>query len=111
MWPTNDTYWYLLFGLLPFLFLGYTFFRYGLAELLSLRVIVIVLIWVGYHLSPWIAYVQGTGWDNFLLVPGHIDVALLFSSLVMLAILFGYSLVFRNKDAVSAVVLLVVSVG
>lgn len=101
MWPTSYTIWYLLLGLLPFFFLTYTFLRYGHQDLLSLRTIVIFLIWIGYHLSPWIAYLQNGDWhNNRLLVPQYIDTALLFSDLSIFAILSGYSLAFRKKDAV-----------
>lgn len=97
IWPTPYTFWYLLIGLLPFAYLIRLTLRNGRNELFSLRVMVIVIIWVGYQLSPWIAFFQGDYWDSFLLAPAYLDTAIFFSALCMLAILIGYGLVFQKR--------------
>lgn len=97
IWPTQHTFWYLLLGLLPLVYLIRITLRYGKGELFSLRVMVIVIIWVGYQLSPWIAFYQGDYWNSFLLAPAYLDTAIFFSALSMLAILVGYGLIFQKR--------------
>lgn len=96
IWPTSNTLWYLLAGLLPFAYLGWQILQNGRSELFSLRVLVVFILWVGYQLSPWIAFIQGDYWDSSLLSPAYLDTAILFSALSMSAILIGYQLVFRK---------------
>ena len=98
MWPTAQTPWLLFLGLIPLAYLGWFVVRYGKSEITSLQFIVVTLIWIGYHLSPTLAYFEGRPWDSFLLSSAYIDQALLFSVLNMFAILIGYRLVMRKTD-------------
>jgi len=99
VWPTESTHWYLFLGMLPLIYLAVMAFRNGLSEFFSLRVITVLILWVGYQLSPWIGFVQGDYWDSFLLSPGYLDTAILFSAVSMFAILIGYGFVFKRKHA------------
>jgi len=100
MWPTENTFDLLLFGLLPLIYVVHRIIRYGVTELVSMRTIGIVFVWMGYHLSAWIVYITDERWRNFLLVPSLIDEALLFSSLCMIAFLFGFN-VLSEKNTYS----------
>jgi len=96
MWPSPQTLPLLLLGLVPLLYVVVLATHDGLRELTSLRFVGITFLWVGYQLSPWLAYFSGGPWQAFLLVPAYIDTGLLFSTLCMIAFLFGYEWVMRN---------------
>ncbi len=96
MWPTENTIDLLFLGLLPLAYIAYRIVRYGVAEIVSMRAIGILFVWMGYHLSAWIVYVTDERWMNFLLVPSLIDEVLLFSSLCMVAFLLGFHAVSKN---------------
>jgi hypothetical protein len=49
-------------------------------------------MWIGYHLTPWIAYLSDRPYRNFLLVPGYVDKGLVFSALSMIGFMVGGSL-------------------
>lgn len=93
MWPTPDTPLYLGLGLIPVLYVLMLIARLGLKEALSLRTAGVAFIWVGYHLSPWLAYISNEPWISFLLVSGHVNDGLLFSSLCMFGFIIGYGFI------------------
>ena len=97
MWPSDNTVYLLIFGLIPLAYVILLVKKNGYQELSSLRFSGILLIWVGYQLSPWISYFTNEAWDNYLLVLDYVDVAILFSSIAMIAFLWGYSLFFTKK--------------
>ncbi len=95
-WPTEDTFILLLIGVIPIAFLIGVAIIKGLNELLSLRFVGVLFIWIGYHLSPWASYFTGLIWDSYLLVPQFIDDGLLFSTLCMAALLVGYQFTYKR---------------
>ncbi len=96
-WMTDGTMLYMIGGLLPLLYVALLALRNGLPELASLRFCGVLIMWIGYHLTPWIAYLTQEPWESFLLVDKYVDAALLFSSLCMAAYLAGYELVFSGR--------------
>jgi hypothetical protein len=99
VWPNESTLWLLLAGLLPLAYAARLAVKYGVKELSSLRFLGVLFIWVGYQFSPWQSYLTGEMWDHYLLVPGQINNALLFTTLAMFALLIGYASVFSGKFA------------
>jgi hypothetical protein len=97
MWPSNDTIYILILGLLPLAYILKLVIKNGYSELSSLRFSAVLFIWIGYHLSPWVSYFTEEIWDSFLLVEDNIDTALVFSGMGMIAFLIGYSLYFTKK--------------
>lgn len=93
MWPTSSTPYLLGLGLIPVLYVLTLATRVGFKEAVSLRMAGVAFLWIGYHLSPWIAYLSGQPWTYFLLVPEYIDEGLRFSLLCMFCFLVGYSFV------------------
>lgn len=89
----------LIAGLIPLAYVAMLIRRYGVSEALSLRVIGVMFLWIGYHLSPWLFFLTGEQWDYFLLVPQHINTALAFSTLSSLLFLIGYSSIFKRRLA------------
>lgn len=98
MWPTEYTPWLLLFGIVPVLYAFWLVLKNGAREATSLRFVNIIVIWIGYHLSPGIAYIDGQPWQSFLLAPSRLDEALAFSAMAMFSILLGYAVVFRRRE-------------
>lgn len=94
IWPSDETLWLLLLGLLPVFYVLYAVFKRGISELASLRIMGIIFIWFGYQLSPWLAFLNDDLWDPFILVPRFIDDGILFSALFSIA--FILSPRFRN---------------
>lgn len=97
MWPTENTLFYLLLGLVPLLIVLIQAVRVDVMELLSLKFAGLFFLWIGYHYSPWYGYLSGNKWDNFLLVDKYIDQGLLFSSLAMFCYLLGFIIVSRRR--------------
>jgi hypothetical protein len=91
-WPTKTTLVYLAIGLLPLAYVIFRAFRMGAKEISSLRFCGVFLFWIGYHLSPWLAYLAGEPWESSLLVDRYIDASLLFSSLCMATFLAGHEI-------------------
>lgn len=89
----------LLAGLVPLAYVALLVRRLGVAEALSLRPIGVVFLWIGYQLSPWLYFITGEQWDHFLLVPEHIDLSLLFSTICTVLFLAGYAYVFTDRVA------------
>lgn len=89
----------LVVGLLPLGYVIWLGLRFGFAEALSLRPAGVAFLWVGYHLSPWLYFLTGETWGDFLLVPEHINSGLLFSTLCSSCFLVGYYFVFNNRLA------------
>lgn len=88
-WPSQITQLLLVLGLIP---LGYALLRAaraGFTGLLDLEVLGILFIWIGYHLSPWLAYYSPVTWRDFLLVPEKIDTSLSFSIACMWCLATG----------------------
>lgn len=79
----------LILGLLPVLIAVIQANRIGYLGFLSIRFLSIIFIWVGYHLSPWLAYLTGDYWNSFLLVTEFLDKGLLFSLISMFCVLLG----------------------
>jgi len=98
MWPSDQTLWWLMLGLLPMFYVSILVFKYGISEVTSLRFIIVVLLWIGYQLSPLLAYLQGEPWQDFLLMPAYLDDSLEYSVLAMVALLIGYGSVVHRKD-------------
>lgn len=98
MWPTEYTPWLLLFGIVPVLYAFWLVLKNGVREATSLRFVNIIVIWIGYHLSPGIAYIDGQPWQSFLLVSSRLDEALAFSTMAMFSIVLGYAVVFRRHE-------------
>lgn len=98
MWPSDQTLWWLIVGGLPMLYVSILVFKYGVSEATSLRFIIILLLWIGYQLSPLLAYFQDEPWQNFLLMPAYLDDTLEYSMLAMVALLIGYNSIVRRKD-------------
>lgn len=65
---------------------------HGTQELLRFRSMGVIVMWIGYHLAPWIAYLSDRPYRNFLLVPGYVDRGLVFSALSMIGFMVGGSL-------------------
>lgn len=97
-WPTEDTFILLLIGVIPIAFIIGMAAIKGINEFLSLRFVGVIFIWIGYHLSPWVSYITGSIWDNFLLVPMFIDDGLFFSSLCMMALMIGYQYAYKESS-------------
>ena len=95
-WPTEDTFILLLVGVIPIAFIIGMAAVKDIKELLSLRFVGVMFIWIGYHFSPWVSYITGSMWDDFLLVPPFIDDGLFFSSLCMVALMIGYQYVYKG---------------
>src|SRR5688572_15078645 len=96
MWPTDTTLHLLLMGVaIPFYELA-RIARLGLQEATSMRFCGVAFLWIGYHLSPWLAYL-GYTWDDFLLVPALLDRGLLFSLLCMAGFVFGHWCVMSGR--------------
>jgi hypothetical protein len=89
MWPTDTTLYLLLLGAVILCNEMRRVVRLGLQEVLSMRFCGVAFLWIGYHLSPWLAYL-GNDWDDLLLVPALLDRGLLFSLLCMAAFVFGH---------------------
>ena len=98
MWPTEQTLPLLLFGTLPLAYVAAKVAR-NPAEFISLRTCGTLLVWVGYQLSAWIAYMSNLTPKNFVLVPSFIDEGLLFSTMCLLCFLCGHGLVCRRARA------------
>jgi hypothetical protein len=79
-----------MFGLVPMVWVTAGVARRGVREATRLRFISVLLTWVGYHLSPWIAFLSGDQWRSSLLVLQLVDQGLLFSSFAMIALILGY---------------------
>ena len=92
MWPDDYTVILLALGLLPLAYSAKRTIRLGLAHVASLEFATVVAVWCGYHLSPWLAILQGGGhdWDHHILQRDYIDLALLFSTGATLAFIVGY---------------------
>ena len=90
VWPTTRTPLFLAAGLALLLYSAYRSFFSRRPERLSLAFCGIAITWVGYHLSPCLAYAFGLTWSNVLLTPNYIDAGLAFSALSMLMLLVGY---------------------
>jgi hypothetical protein len=96
MWPTDTTFYLLLLGLaIPFYELT-RLARLGVQEATSMRFCGVAFLWIGYHLSPWLAYL-GHPWDDFMLVPALLDLGLLFTSLCMAGFVFGHWCVMSGR--------------
>jgi hypothetical protein len=89
MWPTDTTLYLLLLGVVILCYEAIRIVRLGLQEVVSMRFCGVAFLWIGYHLSPWLAYF-GHEWNDFLLVPALLDRGLLFSLLCMMAFVFGH---------------------
>lgn len=89
MWPTDTTVYLLLLGLTSPFYELFRAARLGMQEATSMRFCGVLFLWIGYHLSPWLAYF-GDQWNNFMLVPPLIDRGLLFSWLCMVAFVVGH---------------------
>ncbi|KAB2888858.1 MAG: hypothetical protein F9K32_14935 [Desulfobulbaceae bacterium] len=79
----------LLAGILPIVIAGVQVSKEGFTGFLSLRFLSIAFIWLGYHFSPFIAYLSDIHWKSFLLVPDFVDAGLCFSTLSMCCIVVG----------------------
>jgi len=90
MWPTASTPVLLTMGLSAFLLAFVPVMRNGIQEATRFRFISVLLMWLGYHLSPWLMYLSGSESADSLLVQDYIDRGLLMSSLAMFSILLGY---------------------
>ncbi len=66
------------------------------ASLVNLRTIVIFLLWVQYHLSPWLYLLTGS-WDDWMLAPEFLNTAIGFSALAMVAVFVGYGRAINNQ--------------
>jgi hypothetical protein len=97
MWPGPNTIYFLVFSLAPIVYVIFLALKNGYPEVSSLRFSGIVFIWIGYQFSPWLSYFTGEFWDNYLLVPDYIDVAILFSGIAMYIFLIGYAAIFNKK--------------
>lgn len=91
MWPTNHTLLYLIFGLVPLLFVARWVVLYGIQELLRFRSIGTIVTWVGYQYAPWAVYFSGKPFHNFLVVSGYLDKGIVFSALCMIFFMAGAS--------------------
>lgn len=117
----------LFLGLLPLLYTVISGLRLGIRGIADLRCLGVCFIWLGYHLSPWFAYIHAGRWDSFLFVPIYLREGLIFSILCMLAYLIGYEWQLNSKTRmfwqhfhmdqqfklpeISTTLLLVVSIG
>lgn len=97
MWPSEYTLWLLLVGLSPLIYVCVLGIKLGVQEIVSLRFIGVLLIWLGYQFSALWSFLAGEIWESYLLVPDQIDTGLAFSALAMIAFLIGYSSVFRAR--------------
>ena len=68
MWPSGMTIYALSFGIIPLAIVGRLVKINGRRELLRFRSLGAVTIWIGYHLTPWMAFLTGTQYHNFLLL-------------------------------------------
>lgn len=67
-------------------------------EILELRFLGCLIIWVGYHLAPWCAYLHEGRWGSFLLVPAYVDQGLFFSILCMISYQVGFDLYAKHSS-------------
>lgn len=88
-WPTSADLFWLWAGLAPVALFLWRTLRHGLSEVTSVGFLFIFSLWVGYHLTPWLAFPAG-GWSSFLLRPEFVTDGLRFATLSMLAFLIGY---------------------
>ncbi len=89
MWPSDRTFILLIAGVIP-LGILLSRVRRGWRDVVSLKFVGVLTVWVGFHLSPWIVLSSGQYWRNFLLVEAYVDRGLLFSTLWMMSFLIGY---------------------
>lgn len=87
----------LLFGLTPLMFVCAKVWKNGLNEIATLRSFAVIVIWIGYDLSPWLYFFTKELWDFFLLVPEEINTGIKFSTLSSLLFVFGHGLVYSDK--------------
>ena len=90
-WPTEATQFWLAAGLLMIAWTVWRIARRGLSQVLALDCLFVWSLWIGYHLTPWLALDQG-GWTSFLLVPAYVDAGLAHSTLSMAFFVVGSSI-------------------
>ena len=66
---------------------------------LSCGVAFLVLQWIGYQLTPWLAVVAG-GWSGFMLQPAYVNQGLAFSTCAMTMFALGYALQLRGAPPI-----------
>ena len=96
---STDLLW-LKIGLIPLVYVVWTVIRFGPSNLVRLRSIAIVTIWLQYHLSAWLS-IRTESWYHFLLKPEYIDEGLRFSSLFLFAIMLGYGSLRQDQRALA----------
>lgn len=94
-WPTENSLYYLLFGLVPLAYCAFQVLRRGCRELLSLGFAGVTFTWIGFHISPWIFYLTGE-WANGIMCEDYLDEGLFFTTCAMLAFLLGYEWAMRR---------------
>jgi hypothetical protein len=95
-WPSNwDTLW-LLLGLVPLGIVLLMARKGGASEMYNLSFLFVLINWIGYHSTPWLAVRTG-GWHSFLLKPDYVSDGMMFSTLGMMAFLTGYGF---NRNAI-----------
>lgn len=99
---TYRTFAFLILGLLPLALIFARAVQRGVQELTTLRFMSVLLTWIGYHLSAWLALYPGEQWKSFLLVERYIDEGLLFSTMAMLAQIIGYDSFRKHLPTTSA---------
>lgn len=94
-WPTENSLFLLLLGLLPLVYVVAVVIRRGVDEVTSLGCMGVLFIWIGYHLSPWLSYYSGDWftWATFMIAFDYIDAGLIFSTLCMFGFIIGYEAV------------------
>ncbi len=93
-WPTIWTTPLLLIGLIPLAYVAFKALFARRAEGLSLRVWSVLILWIAYHASPFLAHFFSIPWTSvfFDIAEQYIDYGLLCSDLCIFAVLWGYHL-------------------
>jgi hypothetical protein len=90
-WPDPISLMWMIIGLAPIAAVILQCLKYGRTRLVSLFTVGIGLLWLSYHLTPWLA-IATDGWSGVLLQPEYIGEAVRFSTLSMYAYGVGYAL-------------------
>lgn len=88
--PSESDLFWLLSGLVPIAWLIYRAWRGGISEFATLGSIVLMSLWLGYHLTPWLAVPHG-GWDSWLLRPDYVTDGIRYATLSMWTFFIAYA--------------------